>query len=60
MWSLKSPGLSTEVGRIGYFAITRAKNLVRLAVPASALAELRPTLVASGCQEAGAAVGNKE
>ncbi|UUZ77797.1 ATP-binding domain-containing protein [Polaromonas sp. P1(28)-13] len=53
-------GVSTEVGRIGYVAITRAKNLVWLAVPASALAELRPALVASGFQEAGVAVGNKE
>ncbi len=53
-------GVSTEVGRIGYVAITRAKNLVWLAVPASALAELRPALVASGFQEARVAVGNKE
>jgi superfamily I DNA/RNA helicase len=53
-------GVSTEVGRIGYVAITRAKNLVWLAVPASALAELRPALVASGFQEAGVAVGNKK
>lgn len=53
-------GVSTEVGRIGYVAITRAKNLVWLAVPASALAELRPALVASGFQEASVAVGNKE
>lgn len=53
-------GVNTEVGRIGYVAITRAKNLVWLAVPTSALAELRPALVACGFQEAGVAVGNKE
>jgi superfamily I DNA/RNA helicase len=53
-------GVGTEVGRIGYVAITRARNLVWLAVPASALTELRPALVASGFQEAGVPAGHKE
>ncbi len=46
-------GVNTEVGRIGYVAVTRARNLLWLGVPANALAELRPALRASGFQEAG-------
>lgn len=50
-------GVNTEVGRIGYVAVTRARDLLWLAVPANALAELRPALLASGFQEAGADAG---
>ncbi|KAF1720151.1 UvrD-helicase domain-containing protein [Pseudoxanthomonas wuyuanensis] len=46
-------GVNTEVGRIGYVAVTRARNLLWLGVPANALEELRPTLLARGFQEAG-------
>lgn len=46
-------GVDTEVGRIGYVAVTRARNLLWLGVPANALAELRPILLAQGFQEAG-------
>lgn len=45
-------GVGTEVGRIGYVAVTRARNLLWLGVPANALEELRPTLLARGFQEA--------
>lgn len=48
-------GVDTEVGRIGYVAVTRARNLLWLGVPANALEELRPALLACGFQEAGAA-----
>lgn len=48
-------GVDTEVGRIGYVAVTRARNLLWLGVPANALEELRPTLLARGFQEAGPA-----
>lgn len=48
-------GVDTEVGRIGYVAVTRARNLFWLGVPANALEELRPALLACGFQEAGAA-----
>ena len=46
-------GVNTEVGRIGYVAITRARNLLWLGVPANALKELRPALVAHGFTEVG-------
>lgn len=49
-------GVDTEVGRIGYVAVTRARDLLWLGVPASALVELRPGLFASGFQEVGVAV----
>lgn len=49
-------GVDTEVGRIGYVAVTRARNLLWLGVPANALEELRPVLLAQGFQEAGAAM----
>lgn len=49
-------GVNTEVGRIGYVAVTRARNLLWLGVPANALAELRPALLAHEFQEIGAAV----
>ncbi len=48
-------GVDAEVGRIGYVAVTRARNLKWLAVPANCLANLRPSLLARGFQEAGAA-----
>lgn len=48
-------GVDTEVGRIGYVAVTRARNLLWLGVPANALEELRPALIACGFQEAGVA-----
>jgi hypothetical protein len=44
-------GVSTEVGRIGYVAATRASDLLWVAVPANALKELRPVLEAKGFQE---------
>ncbi len=47
-------GVGTELGRIGYVAITRARNLLWIGVPANALKELRPALLAAGLQEAGA------
>jgi len=48
-------GVDTEVGRIGYVAVTRVRNLLWLGVPANALEALRPALLARGFQEAGAA-----
>jgi superfamily I DNA/RNA helicase len=47
-------GVGTEVGRIGYVAMTRARNVLWLGVPANALGDLRPALVAAGYQEVGA------
>lgn len=44
-------GVGTEVGRIGYVAITRAKELVWLGVPANALKEFQPALTAHGFKE---------
>ncbi len=41
-------GTNSEEGRIGYVAITRAKNLFWLAVPHSSLKELRGELIAAG------------
>lgn len=46
-------GVDTELGRIGYVAITRARNLLWLGVPANALEELRPALLARGFKEVG-------
>lgn len=48
-------GVTSEVGRIGYVALTRARNLLWLGVPANALAELQPALLDHGFQEVGAA-----
>lgn len=48
-------GVDTEVGRIGYVAATRARDLLWLAVPQSALKELRPALLARGFKEIGMA-----
>lgn len=41
-------GTATEVGRIGYVALTRARNLFVLAVPASNMNALEPKLIALG------------
>ncbi|HBP6791674.1 UvrD-helicase domain-containing protein [Pseudomonas aeruginosa] len=46
-------GVQTELGRIGYVAVTRARNLFWLGVPSKALKALRPALLAAGFQEAG-------
>jgi hypothetical protein len=46
-------GVQTELGRIGYVAVTRARNLLWLAVPSNSLGDLRPALMAAGFQEAG-------
>lgn len=44
-------GVETEVGRIGYVALTRARDLLWLAIPRNALQDLRPRLLARGFQE---------
>lgn len=46
-------GVDTEVGRIGYVAATRARNLLWLGVPANSLDDLRPALLARGFREVG-------
>lgn len=46
-------GVGTEVGRIGYVAVTRARNLFWLGIPATSLNDLRPKLLACGFKEAG-------
>lgn len=48
-------GVSTEVGRIGYVAATRARNLLWVAVPHNSLKDLRPQFVARGFKEVGTA-----
>lgn len=48
-------GVTTEVGRIGYVASTRARDLLWVAVPHNALKELRPALLARGFKEIGTA-----
>jgi superfamily I DNA/RNA helicase len=48
-------GVDSEVGRIGYVALTRAKNLMWLGVPKNSLDELRPTLEEKGFQDSGIA-----
>lgn len=52
-------GVGTEVGRIGYVAVTRARDLVWLAVPANALHQLRPALLAHGFKDFGVAAAVK-
>ncbi|WP_223460367.1 3'-5' exonuclease [Pseudomonas sp. A-R-26] len=44
-------GTLTEEGRIGYVAVTRARNLLWLAMPYACLKELRGDLIAAGFQE---------
>jgi len=51
-------GVDSEVGRIGYVAVTRARNLLWLGVPANALTELRPKLIALGFHEIGMPVAH--
>ena len=46
-------GTGTEVGRIGYVAVTRACNLLVLAVPTSCVSEFEPELLAAGFRRAG-------
>lgn len=46
-------GMDTELGRIGYVAMTRARNLAWVGIPVSALLALRPSLVARGFLEVG-------
>lgn len=48
-------GVDTEVGRIGYVAATRARDLLWVAVPHNSLKELRPALIARGLKEVGIA-----
>lgn len=47
-------GPASEDGRIGYVALTRARNLFWLAVPNSCLAEMRADLINTGFTEAAA------
>ena len=46
-------GTTSELGRIGYVALTRAKDLFVLALPEAALKELKPRLDELGFQRAG-------
>ena len=46
-------GVSTEVGRIGYVASTRARDLLWVAVPHNSLNDLRPQFLARGFIEVG-------
>lgn len=46
-------GASTEVGRIGYVAVTRARNLFVLAVPENCISDFEPELLAAGFRKAG-------
>lgn len=48
-------GVGTEVGRIGYVAATRARDLLWVAVPHSSLKDLRAALLARGFKEVGIA-----
>jgi superfamily I DNA/RNA helicase len=48
-------GVDTEIGRIGYVAATRARDLLWVAVPQNSLKELRPALLAKGLKEVGIA-----
>jgi superfamily I DNA/RNA helicase len=50
-------GVQTELGRIGYVAVTRARDLLWVAVPSNCLKDLRPGLLAVGFQEAGGRQG---
>lgn len=48
-------GVSTEVGRIGYVAATRARDLLWVAVPHNSLKDLRPQFLSRGFKEVGTA-----
>jgi hypothetical protein len=50
-------GIDTELGRIGYVAVTGAKDVFWLGVPASALTKFRGPLIALGFRERGAPAG---
>ncbi len=47
-------GIGAEFGRIGYVAVTRARNLFVLAVPENCLAELEPLLKSKEIEKPGA------
>ena len=51
--------IGLEAGSLTHVAVTRARNLLWLGVPANALAELRPALLASGFLDAGVAPAKK-
>ena len=44
-------GVNAEAGRIGYVAVTRAKNIFVLGVPKSALTGLAPKLESIGLKK---------
>lgn len=46
-------GTTTEVGRIGYVAVTRARDLLVLAVPENSLGEFEAELIGCGFKKAG-------
>jgi superfamily I DNA/RNA helicase len=46
-------GPTTEVGRIGYVAVTRARNLLVLGVPDNCLSEFEPELIGCGFKKVG-------
>ena len=46
-------GTNTEVGRIGYVAVTRARNVLVLAVPENCIGEFEPELIGCGFKKAG-------
>jgi superfamily I DNA/RNA helicase len=48
-------GANDELGRIGYVAVTRARDLFWLGVPANALKDLTPTMEALGFKPVGSA-----
>lgn len=48
-------GVATELGRIGYVAATRARDLLWVAVPHNSFKELRPQFLAKGFKEVGTA-----
>lgn len=49
-------GTGTELGRIGYVAVTRARNLFVLAIPEEALPKLHADLELKGFRKAGTAI----
>jgi hypothetical protein len=46
-------GTDSDLGRIGYVAVTRNRNLIWLGVPSAALDILRPSLLSRGFKEVG-------
>lgn len=48
MWPWFLAGIQTENGKIGYVALTRARDLFVLAVPAKVAADLELSLKAEG------------